>query len=301
MIKDGKLFGKINVIDFIVILVVILAIAAAAVFIFMPKDGADTLVMKFRIEEVDEFVAGKVKVGDPLYDDTYSLDLGFVTDIEIDDSISYSNADSDNIWTIASKEGYKSMIITGECKGTKTNLGAEIGGKKYGVGHSFVLRAGDAKLYLRVYDIELKDGKTEENTAKTEETAAAKTVTYTLYAPEVENFIANKLSSGDTVVDLSKKNTVGKVTSAVLGDSESYDAYNRLAPKEGYKSITVFCEGTAYEKEDGLYSDGKKIYRIGDEISVSVGDARLTVKISAIDVSDEETEIADGDEIEKAA
>lgn len=300
MIKDGKLFGKINVIDFIVILVVLLAVAAAAVFVLMPKDGGDTLVMKFRIEEVDEFVAGKVKVGDPLYDDTYSLDLGEVTDVEIADSISYSTADDDNVWTISSKEGYKSMIITGECKGTKTKLGAEIGGKKYGVGHSFVLRAGDAKLYLRVYDIELKDEKSEENNAASEEKTVTKTVTYTLYAPEVENFIAKKLSTHDTVVDLSKKNTVGKVTSAVLGDSESYDAYNRLAPKEGYKSVNLFCEGTAAEKEDGLYSDGKKSYRIGDEINVSVGNVRLTVKISAIDVADD-SEAATDDETEEAA
>ena len=70
MVKNGKLFGKINIIDLLVILVILAAIAAVAVFLFMPKSGGDTLIMKFRIEEVDEFVAKKVHVGDELYDDT---------------------------------------------------------------------------------------------------------------------------------------------------------------------------------------------------------------------------------------
>ncbi len=120
------------------------------------NNNQDILIIKYRIEEVDESVTEKIKVGDKLYDDTYSLELGKVIDVEIDDSISYSQTDDENNYSITSKEGYKSMIITGECKGTKTKQGAEIGGRKYGVGHSFVLSTGDAKLYLRVYDIQSK-------------------------------------------------------------------------------------------------------------------------------------------------
>ena len=156
MLKNGKLFGKINIIDFLAVLALIVVIAAAAVFVLRPKDGGDTLVMKFRIEEVDGFVAKKVHVGDELYDDTNLQDIGVVTDVELSDSISYGQV-NDSVYTLTSKEGYYSMIITGEVKGRKTKLGAEIGGKKYGVGHSMVLRAGDAKMYLRVYDIALKD------------------------------------------------------------------------------------------------------------------------------------------------
>ena len=46
MIKNGKLFGKINIIDLMVVLVVLVAIAAVALFILKPKDGGDTLIMK---------------------------------------------------------------------------------------------------------------------------------------------------------------------------------------------------------------------------------------------------------------
>ena len=126
MLKNGKLFGKINIIDFLAVLALIVVIAAAAVFVLRPKDGGDTLVMKFRIEEVDGFVAKKVHVGDELYDDTNLQDIGVVTDVELSDSISYGQV-NDSVYTLTSKEGYYSMIITGEVKGRKTKLGAEIG------------------------------------------------------------------------------------------------------------------------------------------------------------------------------
>ena len=113
MLKNGKLFGKINIIDFLAVLALIVVIAAAAVFVLRPKDGGDTLVMKFRIEEVDGFVAKKVHVGDELYDDTYLQDIGVVTDVELSDSISYGQV-NDSVYTLTSKEGYYSMIITGE-------------------------------------------------------------------------------------------------------------------------------------------------------------------------------------------
>lgn len=93
-------------------------IAAAAVFVLRPKDGGDTLVMKFRIEVVDGFVAEKVHVGDELYDDTNLQDIGVVTDVELSDSISYGQV-NDSVYTLTSKEGYYSMIITGEDQGTQ--------------------------------------------------------------------------------------------------------------------------------------------------------------------------------------
>ena len=87
MIKNGKVFGKINLIDFLFLLILIVAVAAAAVFILSPEKDAETLVMKFRIEEVDNFVAEKVHVGDAFYDDTYEQDIGEVTDVETAESI----------------------------------------------------------------------------------------------------------------------------------------------------------------------------------------------------------------------
>lgn len=156
--EKGRLFGKINIIDFIVILVIVAAVAFAGISFLKPDTAEEstTIVMKYYIEEVNDFVAEKVHIGDALWDDAADHSLGVVTNVEIDDPESWA-ATADGKYVPAVREGFKSMIITGEVEGTKTDIGAEVNRMKYGVGHSMVLRAGDAKLYLRVYDIAVKE------------------------------------------------------------------------------------------------------------------------------------------------
>lgn len=281
MIKNGKLFGKINIIDLMVVLVVLVAIAAVALFILKPKDGGDTLIMKFRIEEVDEFVAEKVHIGDDLYDDTFSLDLGKVIDVELDDSMSYGGL-TNGVYTLGTKENYYSMIITGECKGEKTSLGAEIGGKKYGVGHSFVLRAGDAKLYLRVYDIKLKEDVIESEKNEVEEPLTE--VKLTLHATEVEGFVAESIKTGVKTKNTDRNGELGNVSDVALAASESYyetDSGIMLGSKEGYYSVTVTCTAMGVVTEEGIEVDGK-LYSIGDAFNARFGSTSLRVMVSSI-------------------
>jgi hypothetical protein len=159
--EKGKLFGKINIIDLVVIILVIAAVGVAAYAKLSdrgaePKEGDQTtLVMKYYIEEVNDFVADKVIVGVPLFDDSTITPLGTVTAVERKPSVSFA-PNSQGEFVRSPKEGFSSLIITGEVKGKKTEHGAEVNKVKYGVGHTFVLRAGDAKLYLRVYDIQVK-------------------------------------------------------------------------------------------------------------------------------------------------
>ena len=283
MLKNGKLFGKINIIDFLAVLALIVVIAAAAVFVLRPKDGGDTLVMKFRIEEVDGFVAKKVHVGDELYDDTNLQDIGVVTDVELSDSISYGQV-NDSVYTLTSKEGYYSMIITGEVKGRKTKLGAEIGGKKYGVGHSMVLRAGDAKMYLRVYDIALKDENGEIETD--DNTNNLVPVTMTFYAEETPEYVANNIKAGDKVVDAARRSTeLGVIDTVETGDAVVFvETETGLleSSKPGYASVTLTTTVEA-EKVDGGVKIGERIYSVGDEIDMRAGSSRLTVFVRSID------------------
>ena len=270
MIKNGKLFGKINVIDFLVILVILVGIAAVAVFLFVPRGAGDELVMKYMIEEVDTFVADKVKIGDKLYDESFSLELGEVTAVEKGPSVSYiENARGG--YSRISKDGLYSMIITGEVMGKKTSLGAEIGGKKYGIGHTFVLRAGDAKLYLRVYDIQLKsDASSEEN-----DMPATSDVIITLFAPETEEYITESLIS-DTDVTVAG-NLFGKAAEIKTAPSESYAEGDNgfvSASKPGYKSVTVDVAACGILSDDGVTID-RRLYSIGDTVDIRVGNVKL--------------------------
>lgn len=283
MLKNGKLFGKINIIDLLAILVVLVAIAAVAVFLFMPKSGNDTLIMKFRIEEVDEFVATHVHVGDELYDDTYQLNMGIVTDVELDDSISFGMV-NDGVYSRTTKEGYYSMIITGEVSGRKTKLGAEIGGKKYGIGHSFVLRAGDAKLYLRVYDIQLKDDSVDgpSTVAPTDMTVP---VVLSFYTPEVESFTVDNIKVGDAASDAVRKSGFGSVDSIEIGEALDYCPSSNggvtVYAKEGYSSAVVTVTAMGVLSDEGIKIDGK-VYSVGDEIELRAGSSRMTVKICSV-------------------
>ena len=270
MIKNGKLFGKINIIDFLVVLVILVGIAAVAVFLFVPRGAGDELVMQYMIEEVDTFVADKVKVGDELYDESFSLDLGYVTAVEKGPSVSYiENARGG--YSRISKDGLYSMIITGEVMGKKTSLGAEIGGKKYGVGHTFVLRAGDAKLYLRVYDIKLKSDVVSKEEAKQETSE----VIITLYAPETDEFIAEGLN-GNTAVTVAG-NAFGTATEVKTAPSESFVEGNGgfvTASKPGYKSVTVEVAASGVLSDSGVTID-RRLYSIGDSVDVRIGNVKL--------------------------
>ncbi len=286
MIKNGKLFGKINVIDLLA-LAAILAAALAIVFFFLkPKATNDTLVMKFLIEEVDSFVAEKVHVGDTLYDDTYVQELGFVTDVELDDSISYGLVE-DGMYTLTSKEGYYSMIITGEVEGKKTKNGAEIGDKKYGVGHSMVLRAGDAKLYLRVYDIAVKNE--DADSENKEQTAENVQVKLTFYAREVQDYVAQAAQAayddGASVTDVVRKSSFGTIDRITVAEARAYvetsEGYKESG-RPGYNAVTIEVTAEGEMTENGVKIDGR-VYSIGDSVNLRVGLAKISMNISAIE------------------
>ncbi len=155
--KNGKLFGKINIIDLIVILVLV-----AAVLVFGGKKLSDrkqvaenqpqTFTMELATDEVYDFVTEHVKVGETIFDADNEVVMGKVTSFEIAPARSY-NADESGKVVVSEKEGFSSIKITGEMQGMLGELGAEIDGETYGVGHTFTVRVGKAKIYLKVSDI----------------------------------------------------------------------------------------------------------------------------------------------------
>lgn len=156
--EKGKLFGKVNIIDLIILIAIVAAVAVVGINFFRSNTSApaNVIQMEFYAEEVSDFVAKKVKVGADLYDDTDKVMLGKVTEVKTGPSVVWINT-SDGRVVKSSKEGFRSITITGEMTGEKTSIGATVGGVKYGVGHSMVLRAGDAKIYLRVSELKVKE------------------------------------------------------------------------------------------------------------------------------------------------
>ncbi|MBQ7499855.1 MAG: DUF4330 family protein [Clostridia bacterium] len=156
--KSGKkLFGVLNVIDVIFIVVVILAVAVFAVkhFVIDAKgdSGSNEYVIGFFAEEISDFVVNDLKIGSKCAGDYDYDDLGEIIDIDVYDSISYGN-DSKGQITRTTKPGWKSVVIYSKVKAATNDYGLFINGHTYSPGHTFVLYTEGAKLYLRVFSLQ---------------------------------------------------------------------------------------------------------------------------------------------------
>jgi len=166
--KQGKLFGKINIIDFLIVVILIGAIALIGVKTFMPSVGENgeligknsekvTATVEFFAEEISEFVLDDtIKIGDTVIEVGTENEIGKVTDVEYSDSVSLgTNADGE--WVQSSKPGFKSVRITCEGEVDPYEHGFKLKGAKYYIGHTTTIAAGRAKLYLRISDIKYEN------------------------------------------------------------------------------------------------------------------------------------------------
>ncbi len=157
--KNGKLFGKINIIDLLLIVVVVAIIGIFGYKFLAPQNAGTTqsgtkAIMRFYAEEISDFVLDDtIHPGDVVYDVQEKVVMGTVTDFDTFDSVVY-NTDAQGNVVKTTKEDYKSVTVTAEVTGEEFANGIIIDGTKYIVGHSMTLAAGKAKMYLRVSDIE---------------------------------------------------------------------------------------------------------------------------------------------------
>lgn len=155
--KNGKLFGKISIIDIGIIILVIIAglFMVKKLGIFTPKENItnnnDKVKIVFYQEEVNSFTANNVKLDDPTTETLQNMSFGNVVDIEIEDSVSWGE-DKDGRQVKSTKEGFSSVFITMETNGILGPNGINIGGSNYYVGQFITLRVGTSIFYGRIYD-----------------------------------------------------------------------------------------------------------------------------------------------------
>ena len=159
MEKQTKL--RFNLVDVLFILVVLAGIA----FVVMRLGGLDVVAritgaaspepyaITFICEEVPDYVAERIEVGARVTDDEASMNLGTVVDVQLNDALSY-NPDVDGKLMLSAKEGYYSVVLTCKTQGAEASNGATVDGLLLGLGHTMVVRAGEAKMYMVVYDIQ---------------------------------------------------------------------------------------------------------------------------------------------------
>ncbi len=151
--KKYKIFG-INVVDLLAVLVVVAAVVFLGVkFAGIGKSNdAIKYEITYSLDELSTFVADHLAEGCRLYDDTEDIDLGRCLGFETAPSVTYG-ANASGEFVRSSRDGYVSLKLSGEVFGTPDENGVKIGGHRYCIGDFIVLRAGDAKVYISIYDI----------------------------------------------------------------------------------------------------------------------------------------------------
>lgn len=155
--KNGKLFGKVSIID----LSFIILLLAAAVFtvyklgILSPKQiitgNTNKLRITFYQEEVNTFTANNVKSKDPVSETLFNTSLGNVVDYKMDKSVSWGR-DRNGKQVLSTKDGFSSVYITMEVSGVINSNGIIIGGSRYYIGQLMILRVGTSIFYGRIND-----------------------------------------------------------------------------------------------------------------------------------------------------
>ena len=147
--RNGRLFGKISVIDVLVILVVLVMAAALYFKNIQTHTGTavteQTITFQVRARGVDNFVADAIVVGDGLYDQSYSSGgraLGEITDVQVERDPGTKLADrlTDGTAGLLEAEDTVDLIITVKGSGLIT-------GKSYSINRVYDLGVNSSRNY----------------------------------------------------------------------------------------------------------------------------------------------------------
>lgn len=125
--KNGKLFGKINIIDLLIILVIIAAAVFFATKAFTPaqeatKTETSTVRVQFFCYKAQVGAADAIEIGAPAFEDTTNVDFGKVVAVESEPSYTYF-VDADGNQAKAEVAYNDAVTVTVELQGNLTERG----------------------------------------------------------------------------------------------------------------------------------------------------------------------------------
>ena len=157
--KNGKLFGKLNIIDLLIILIII----AAAIFLGMRIFGGDedmqnparTVRMTFYAPDAPAVLEGKASAGDPVIDFDNSRSLGTLTAYDTEPAITYVvNPQTGEPVEIPVADECR-LTLTCETIGYLSVDGLHVNDCTYCIGGSYTIRAGQTRVACRLADVEV--------------------------------------------------------------------------------------------------------------------------------------------------
>ena len=165
--RDGRLFGKISIIDVIVLLVV--AVLAVAVFVKSQRAQTSTsitdtpVIYQMLLTNQPEYMLSAIQEGDQLYDQERSTggSLGTITQIEVSDGTNLGALD-DGTYAVLPAENRYNILITVEGAGLVSADGGVALNRVYdlGVNSSRTFTTQYASFIGTVTDIQIPEAET---------------------------------------------------------------------------------------------------------------------------------------------
>lgn len=155
--KNAK--RRFTVIDLVIILLLIVTIVGVGRKFTKAKVSTpfvakmDRIEISFFMEEIPDYAANAIELGAPVKESIQNSSFGKVSDIVIEDSVSWSRSEDGN-FVPSTKEGYASLYITMVGEGMIGSNGVTIDKSVYYIGQTLTLYAGNSILQNgRIADI----------------------------------------------------------------------------------------------------------------------------------------------------
>ena len=155
--KQGKLLGKVSVIDLFV-LAVILAIVLFGMLRIGNTSGIgvgqqpSSITLSLAIEELEDFTANVLRIGDPVAANDFNAELGNIVYIDRRPALG-QHPNVDGVITTSPMEGFSRVEITTRLYGHPFENGVWVMGHTFFVGEILVIRAGDANMFMTISEI----------------------------------------------------------------------------------------------------------------------------------------------------
>lgn len=150
--EKGRLFGKINIVDLLIIIVILAAGAFLGLKFFGPGGTAappTPFKMTLLCEESPDYVVEQLEKGVEVWSATDGVAIGTLVDWEVGPAISTMGTATGQVVHF-SREEHSSVTLHIEGAGDLGSHGVSIDGNLLAIGHSMNVYAGDCKLYLKI-------------------------------------------------------------------------------------------------------------------------------------------------------
>lgn len=159
--KNGKLFGKINIVDLLIILIILAALVFVGLRYLRPDSGArsaapEKVRMTFFADDAPILLwdQGERQLGRAVTDYDASNYLGVLTAFEPEEAYGYSlDPKTGEVMQIRSAtECFLTFACEGE--GYISDECLTVNGEQYSIGGSYVIRAGQTRIACRLANFE---------------------------------------------------------------------------------------------------------------------------------------------------